>query len=206
MDGFLGALVLILIAVVVKQAMTNLSLKKETKKLGGILEDTLEDYNQALDDHQKSENQLHIVEAKLDEVKSHALTPDNAVTKETHLKEVSAIETKLEETCNELKEVTSKYEEARGKAISERVRLGQVGENFASFHDQFPYNRKNVRAMFQPIDLIYFGEDEIVFIDVKTGNSKLSSKQRKIRDNINNGKVRFEIHRIDDTGYNIKKG
>ena len=36
--------------------------------------------------------------------------------------------------------------------------------------------------MGQPIDYISFGDDEITFIEVKSGNSQLSQKQRHIRD------------------------
>ena len=37
-----------------------------------------------------------------------------------------------------LKDVTEKFEESRGKQISERVRLGQTAENFAAFFSEFP--------------------------------------------------------------------
>jgi predicted Holliday junction resolvase-like endonuclease len=75
-----------------------------------------------------------------------------------------------------------------------------VSENLAAFTDQFPYDRSKVKALFQPVDLIYFGEDEVVFIDVKSGASSLSTKQRRIRDNVNNGKVKFRVMRINDDG------
>lgn len=59
----------------------------------------------------------------------------------------------------------------------------------------FPYNPKEVRFVGSPIDLIVFdGLDEgelrdIIFLEVKTGNSSLSNRQRQIKDAILAGRV-----------------
>ena len=39
--------------------------------------------------------------------------------------------------------------------------------------------------MGRPIDYISFGDDEITFIEVKSGNAQLSAKQRHISDLVN---------------------
>jgi len=170
-----------------------------------MLVSAIKEHERELSDHKESTQELAIVTAKLQAYKQSTLTPDNSIPKSMHVEKVLELCGELSSVKSELVDITKKFEESRGKQISERVRLGQVGENFAAFHDQFPYDRKNVKAMFQPVDLIYFGDDEIVLIDVKTGAATLNEKQRKIRDNIVAGRIRFEIHRIDENGYTIKK-
>ena len=42
-----------------------------------------------------------------------------------------------------------------------------------------------------PIDGVIFGKDKIKFVEIKTGESQLSGKQKKIRKMIENGQVEF---------------
>ncbi len=184
---------------------SNQNLKSEVESLGEVLELTLSDSEQALEDHKAAEHQLAIVEAKLETLKGSTLTPENAIPKEVYQSKVFEMSQNLSTTQADLELMTEKFEKSRGKQISERVRLGQVAENFSCFFEDFPYNRKETKALFQPVDLICFEEDEVIFIDVKTGNAKLSTKQRRIRDNIRAGRVRFEVHVLDENGYKIKE-
>jgi len=184
--------------------LQNRKLKEETESLGSILDETIKDHERELEDHQESARELSVAKTKLETLKETTLTPDNSIPKEIHDNKVLELVNELSATKRVLEDTNQKYEKERGKAISDRVRLGQVGENFAAFHDQFPYDRKQVKALFQPVDLVCFEENEVVFIDVKTGGSQLSKKQRQIRDNIKEGRVRFEIHRLDENGYQIK--
>jgi len=201
--------VMLLLALLIGGLVYHLRSRKthqsEISTLDKILRETLHDLDRELADHKESTQELMVTQAKLDALKSTTLTPLNSIPKDMHVTKVLELSAEINDLRASLNDVTCKFEEARGKQISERTRLGQIGENFAAFHDQFPYDRKQVKALFQPIDLIYFGEDEIVMIDVKTGGSDLSTKQRKIRDSIKAGRVRFEIHRLDETGYNIEK-
>lgn len=183
----------------------NSQLKRENSTLDQLLRETLHEHQRELADHKESVQELAVVQAKLQTLKSSTLTPENAVPKDMHVQKVIELSTQLEHLQTQLNDMTCKFEESRGKQRSEQVRIGQIGENFAAFHNQFPYDRKLVKALFQPVDLIYFGDDEIVFIDVKTGGAELSTKQRRIRDNIKNMNVRFEVHRLDENGYTIKK-
>lgn len=94
------------------------------------------------------------------------------------------------------------------KHVSERkskeVRLGAIAETLTPFLNGFPYNPKNLRALGSPIDYIAFEEDEIVLLEVKSGDSTLSKKQKDIRKMVEEGKVRFETHRIDSKGLSIE--
>ena len=56
----------------------------------------------------------------------------------------------------------------------------------------FLFNACEDSIELDPIDYVSFGQDEITFIEVKSGNSQLSSKQRKIRDQVKNGKIKWK--------------
>ncbi len=114
-----------------------------------------------------------------------------------------SVKSKLQEVVNFA--TTEKLESVLSKQKSEQVRMGLVSENVAPFLEGFPYSSKSVRGLFNPIDLIVFAETEIVFVELKTGNSALSQKQRNIKKLIAEHKVRFEVHRMNENGYNIER-
>jgi predicted Holliday junction resolvase-like endonuclease len=98
------------------------------------------------------------------------------------------------------------FRKLQHQKISADVKLGAKTENLLPFLSQFPYNTDSdeIRGLFNPIDLIVFRDEEVVFIEIKSGQSQLSDKQRRIRDNIKNGRVRFEVHRVDEKGVKVK--
>jgi predicted Holliday junction resolvase-like endonuclease len=104
----------------------------------------------------------------------------------------------------ELDEMKEKFKDLQHQKISADVKMGQKSENLLPFLSSFPYKDDEIRGLFNPIDLIVFREDEVVFVEVKSGQSQLSEKQRQIRDNIKAGRVRFETHRMDEKGVKIK--
>lgn len=79
---------------------------------------------------------------------------------------------------------------------SSEVRLGQIAEQMAPFLDNFKYNPKKAHFIGNPIDYVIFEDDEVVFLEVKSGDSRMSKKQRDIKDMISDGKVRFETMQI----------
>jgi predicted Holliday junction resolvase-like endonuclease len=87
-------------------------------------------------------------------------------------------------------------------ARSRAVIGGQVGEQLAPYFPDFGHNPNEVRFIGKPIDFIVFeGMDdgcvnEIVFIEVKSGNARLSSREREVRDTIKEKRVRWEEYRI----------
>ena len=66
----------------------------------------------------------------------------------------------------------------------------------------FPYNPKDVRFLGSPIDLVVFdGLAEgrlrrIVFVEVKTGGSGLTSRERFVRDVVQAGEVEWAELRV----------
>lgn len=81
---------------------------------------------------------------------------------------------------------------------------GKVQEHLAPLLPEFgDVNLKDARFLGSPVDFIIFdGLDEfrdeikVVFVEVKTGNSQLTIRERKVRDAIQAGKVEWQLVRI----------
>tara|TARA_B100000029_G_scaffold125861_1_gene119448 strand:+ start:1212 stop:1598 length:387 start_codon:yes stop_codon:yes gene_type:complete len=91
----------------------------------------------------------------------------------------------------------SKLKENLAKTTSDKISLstkyGQISEEFFPLEQSYPYNSKDFKFLGNPIDGIQFNEDKIILIEFKTNSSKLSTKQRHIRNLINNKQVEFEL-------------
>ena len=111
----------------------------------------------------------------------------------------------LRQRDSELATEVEKNRKLNSSKISQSVKVGLVVENLAPLLAEFPYDSKKVRGLYNPIDFIVFEDEEIVFVEVKSQNSKLSQKQKKIRDMVKNGKVRFEVFKVKDSGIEIEK-
>ena len=109
-------------------------------------------------------------------------------------------ESKLVSKVNELQVSLNDETEARKKVLSQKksgeVRLGHIAETLAPFLDQFDFEPERCSFIGQPIDYISFGDDEITFIEIKSGNSQLSQKQRHIRDLVKQKLVAWKEVRI----------
>jgi predicted Holliday junction resolvase-like endonuclease len=85
---------------------------------------------------------------------------------------------------------------------SEAVTAGKVHEQLVAYLPAFPYNPKDVRFLGSPVDLVVFDGladgrlQRIVFIEVKTGGSGLTSRERWIKDVIQAGEVEWEELRV----------
>jgi len=81
---------------------------------------------------------------------------------------------------------------------SARTLSGKTLERFVPFLDKFPYNPHDVRWLGDPIDLVIFdgyssngNPEQVVFCEVKSGESKLSKIQNKIKELIEHKKVKW---------------
>ena len=90
----------------------------------------------------------------------------------------------------------TKYRDLLSKKKQSEIRVGQISEHFAPLLDQFKYDRKQARFLASPIDFIIFEEEEIIFMEVKTGSSQLNANQRRIKKQVEDKKVRWEVMRI----------
>ena len=91
-----------------------------------------------------------------------------------------------------------KYTEEKSRSKSVEVRMGQLTEKMAPILGIFPKDPSNAHHLGSPIDYILFDDDEIVFIEVKSGKSRLTAKQRKIKNLVESGQVRFELIRFNE--------
>lgn len=85
---------------------------------------------------------------------------------------------------------------------SQAVTAGKVHEQLIPYLPAFPYNPKDVRFLGSPVDLVIFdGLAEgrlrrIVFVEVKTGGSGLTARERWVRDAIRDGEVEWAEIRV----------
>lgn len=100
----------------------------------------------------------------------------------------------------------SSIEKERADAIkkSRAVIGGQVSEQIAPFLPDFPCNPGDVRFVGKPVDFVGFpgaadGEpiNEILIIEVKSGKSQLSKREREIKDAVESGRVRYVVYRTN---------
>jgi predicted Holliday junction resolvase-like endonuclease len=47
-----------------------------------------------------------------------------------------------------------------------------------------------------PIDYIHFGDDMITFIEVKSGNARLSHSQKRVQQQVLDNKIQFKTFRV----------
>lgn len=80
------------------------------------------------------------------------------------------------------------------KSLSSKY--GKMTEQFLPFLKGYPYNEQNFRFIGSPIDGIQFEDDKIVIVEFKVGDSKLTKKQKGIKDLVEKKRVRFEEIRI----------
>ena len=89
------------------------------------------------------------------------------------------------------------YAKLLGQKKSSEVRTGKITEQIAPFLEDYPLNPRTARFIGDPIDFVHFDEEMVTFLEVKSGKSQLSTKQRRIRDLIRGGKVEFKIYRVE---------
>ena len=118
--------------------------------------------------------------------------------------EIAQIMTQNEEKAQEIKK-------QKGRAASAHTTKGQILEKWCPFleHPDIDpdWEAKNWAFMGQPIDYIVFdwrenkeinmADGKIVMLDVKSGKSQLTTKQRRIRDLIKAGRVEWRTIRLE---------
>ena len=111
------------------------------------------------------------------------------------------------------KERESKQEEIRRARLdsvkkSKSVINGTVLESVSPFLPDFPIDGDDIKFLGNPIDFIVFantaeeGNCSINFVEVKTGNSRLSKKQKNIKTAIEEGRVFWYDYKINTNNLN----
>ncbi len=107
---------------------------------------------------------------------------------------------------NQRKKVSYSIKKERADAVkkSRAVIGGQVTEQLAPFLPGFPCNPGDVRFVGKPVDFVGFpgaseGKpiEELLIIEVKTGKSQLSQREREIKNAVDKGRVRYVVYRAD---------
>lgn len=101
------------------------------------------------------------------------------------------------------KEVVDKMIDQDFAWLSENTRAINAGfilEKLVLTFPDFPYEHSECRPMFDPIDYIVFngldsGEvNHITFVDIKTGNAKLTDGQKQIKQTVIDKNVKFRTY------------
>ena len=125
--------------------------------------------------------------------------------------EVGVLEDKITEITSESEEKSEEIKKQKGRAASAHTSKGQILEKWCPFleHPEIDpdWEAKNWSFMGQPIDYIIFdwrenkdiniADGKIVMLDVKSGKSQLTTKQRRIRDLIQAGRVEWRTIRLE---------
>jgi predicted Holliday junction resolvase-like endonuclease len=101
---------------------------------------------------------------------------------------------RLKIACDALKKQNAKI---LSQKKSSEVKTGHIAEKFAPFLGNFKHDPSRCVFLGQPIDYLCFEDEGITFCEVKSGQSKLSNKQKMIRDHIISGNVFWEEFRVD---------
>ncbi|MDO8427862.1 MAG: Holliday junction resolvase-like protein [Candidatus Diapherotrites archaeon] len=86
---------------------------------------------------------------------------------------------------------------------SRAVLSGQFSEQIAPYFPNFPYSPTEVKFLGKPVDFIVFkGMDqkqieEIVFLEIKTGQSQLNAQEKSLKESVQKGKVSWKEYRIE---------
>lgn len=87
---------------------------------------------------------------------------------------------------------------------SRAVLGGQAAEQVAPFLPGFPCNPADARFVGKPVDFVAFpgaadgsSIDEVLLIEVKTGGSQLSARERDIQRAVEAGRVRYVVYRAE---------
>lgn len=89
---------------------------------------------------------------------------------------------------------------------SSETRLGQISEHLIPFLDKCRHDPKNMHFLGNPIDYLVFDFDqgEITFLEIKSGNSKPSKRQKVVKNIIKTGRIKYEEMRINEKGVRSK--
>jgi predicted Holliday junction resolvase-like endonuclease len=128
----------------------------------------------------------------------------NRVLKSKQAKFNKLLEQREIEHNEQLKLARKEEKDKAAKSLkrSKEVLTGLAAEQIAPHLESFPFYPGDCRPMGSPIDFVAFpgsvkeDVEKVVLIEVKTGKSRLSKKQKQIKKVVEDGKVEFLEFRI----------
>ena len=94
-------------------------------------------------------------------------------------------------TINQYNKLKSKITNLDSNLRSNAVKQGLTLEQWIPISENYPWNHRNFRFLGDPIDGIQFEDNKILLVEFKSGNSRMSNKQKAIQQLVENGKVEF---------------
>lgn len=96
-----------------------------------------------------------------------------------------------------IKEKDQKYRVLLAQKKSSEVRTGYILEKVAPLFEDFPADLASdtVIPLFDVVDYLIFKDDEIIFCEVKSGDSSLSQRQKRFKQNVKEGRVTYRAFR-----------
>jgi len=172
--------------------------------------------NERLEGQESYENLLFSVEREREGIQTTMDIMQNNIEylqEENRLKttEIGLLECEISEITSQSQEKSEEIKKQKGRAASAHTTKGQILEKRCPFleHPEIDpdWEAKNWAFMGQPIDYIIFdwrenkeinvADGKIVMLDVKSGKSQLTTKQRRIRDLIKAGRVEWRTIRLE---------
>ena len=92
--------------------------------------------------------------------------------------------------------LNSEYSKLLSQKKSSEVVTGQIAEKLVPFLEHFNHDPREATFCGNPIDYVIFGQEQITILEIKTGNARLTKKQRHIKSLVQNGDVVWEEIRI----------
>tara|TARA_B100001540_G_scaffold304849_1_gene315069 strand:+ start:1019 stop:1405 length:387 start_codon:yes stop_codon:yes gene_type:complete len=94
-------------------------------------------------------------------------------------------------TINQYNKLKSKISNLDSNLRSNAVKQGLTLEQWIPISENYPWDHRNFRFLGDPIDGIQFEDNKILLVEFKSGNSRMSNKQKAIQQLVENGKVEF---------------
>jgi predicted Holliday junction resolvase-like endonuclease len=125
-----------------------------------------------------------------------------SVQNETLKQELKTQQTQLLQVQEDLGQEREKNRTLLSQKKSSETRLGQISEHLVPFLENCTHEPKNMHFMGNPIDYCIFDFDQgaITFLEVKSGNSKPTKRQKIVKNIIKAGRVFYEEIRINEKG------
>lgn len=140
----------------------------------------------------------------LEKIKEENKTHLEKLAKEWQVKYIQDIE--------ELKKLfkdSEKIIRAKSVSSSRRSLVGKFIERFIPFLKKLPYEPSDMHFLGQPVDYIVFQGlhedkiDKVIFVEVKTGQSKLTKREKSLKETIEKKRVGWKEINIDTADDNL---
>jgi hypothetical protein len=97
-----------------------------------------------------------------------------------------------------VRQLSARLDDSQFQNRSLSTTYGRITEQWFPLMNEYPYDPQGFRFLGSPLDGVQFEEDRIVFVEFKTNRSRLSEKQKRLKDLIERGEVYFEEFRFTE--------